>query len=95
MTGRSYKIKMLGDGIIVLPDEVMQNSRLKKDDEVEFYMGDGWIEMHRVKPLRPFTLTHPLLQMMGMGEGRRPDVAQQHDQYLKVAGSGSHGSQDT
>jgi bifunctional DNA-binding transcriptional regulator/antitoxin component of YhaV-PrlF toxin-antitoxin module len=63
--GQTYKIKMLGEGIIVLPDEVLKKSKIKKDDEVEFFMGEGWIEFHKVKSLKPFTLAHPLLQLVG------------------------------
>lgn len=61
---QTFKIRMLGEGIIVLPDEVLEKSKIKKDDEVEFFMGEGWIEFHKVKSLKPFTLTHPLLQLV-------------------------------
>lgn len=65
---QTCKIKMLGEGIIVLPNEVLQKSKIKKDDEVEFFLGEGWIEFHKVKSLKPFTLTHPLLQLAGKAE---------------------------
>jgi len=31
-------------------------------------MGEGWVEFHKTKSLKPFTLTHPLLQLVGPAE---------------------------
>jgi bifunctional DNA-binding transcriptional regulator/antitoxin component of YhaV-PrlF toxin-antitoxin module len=59
---KTFKINMLGEEIIDLPDEVLEKSKIKKGDEVEIFIGEGWIEFHKVKSLKPITLA-PLLQL--------------------------------